>query len=304
MAKIIGIGETVLDIIFDDNNQPLSARPGGSVFNAMVSVARSGHAAEMISETGSDHVGDIICKFLRDNGISDACVKRNSGAASHLALAFLDSEKKANYQFYKNYAAQQIDFLTPDMAEGDFLLFGSFFAINRRLRPNVLHVLETARQAGALLFYDVNFRPNHSANAESLWPLIEENMRLAHIVKGSDEDFLNMLGTTDWRQAYADTIRPLCPYFICTRGKDGATLLTPDGETDIPAPHITPISTIGAGDSFNAGTLCGLIDAGVTVASTTQRDFAPTLAQAMQNGIAFATEVCQSLDNYIGGRGC
>lgn len=302
MAKIVGIGETVLDIIFDQDNQPLCARPGGSVFNAMVSVARSGHEAQMISETGADHVGDIICKFLRDNGISDACVKRNAGAQSHLALAFLDSEKKANYQFYKDYSSQQIDFITPSFATGDALLFGSFFAINKRLRPNVSHVLQTARQAGAMLFYDVNFRPTHSNEAASLWPLIEQNMRLAHIVKGSDEDIQNMLGTTDWRQAYADVIRPLCPFFICTQGKHGATLLSPDGEFSVDARHLTPVSTVGAGDSFNAGTLCGLIDAGATAEAASQPGFAKTIATAMQNGIDFASEVCQSLDNYIAPR--
>ena len=43
MPKVVGIGETVLDIVFDDGNQPLSAKPGGSVYNAMISVARAGH---------------------------------------------------------------------------------------------------------------------------------------------------------------------------------------------------------------------------------------------------------------------
>ena len=41
MRKIIGIGETVLDIIFKDG-QPIGAYPGGSTFNAMVSLGRDG----------------------------------------------------------------------------------------------------------------------------------------------------------------------------------------------------------------------------------------------------------------------
>ncbi|MCD7937105.1 MAG: carbohydrate kinase, partial [Tannerellaceae bacterium] len=34
MRKVIGIGETILDIIFS-NNQPYKAVPGGSVFNGL-----------------------------------------------------------------------------------------------------------------------------------------------------------------------------------------------------------------------------------------------------------------------------
>lgn len=69
MRKIIGIGETVLDIIFKDG-QPIGAYPGGSTFNAMVSLGRSGMNTTFISEVGSDRVGDFIRKFLIENGVN------------------------------------------------------------------------------------------------------------------------------------------------------------------------------------------------------------------------------------------
>ena len=59
MRKVIGIGETILDIIFR-NAQPSAAVPGGSVFNAIVSLGRMGVNVCFISETGNDHVGNII----------------------------------------------------------------------------------------------------------------------------------------------------------------------------------------------------------------------------------------------------
>ena len=67
MRKVIGIGETVLDIIFR-NEQPISAIPGGSTFNAIISLGRSGIETGFISETGNDRVGRNIIQFLRDNG--------------------------------------------------------------------------------------------------------------------------------------------------------------------------------------------------------------------------------------------
>ena len=56
MRRVIGIGETVLDIIFKDD-QPIGAVPGGSVFNSLISLGRSGVHAAFISETGNDRVG-------------------------------------------------------------------------------------------------------------------------------------------------------------------------------------------------------------------------------------------------------
>lgn len=299
MAQVIGVGETVLDIVFNSDHQPLSAKPGGSVYNAMISIARAGFPAAMITETGDDLVGSLIRTFLRDNGIDDSLVTVNAGCQSHLALAFLDEQKKANYEFYKNYQTQCVDFKVPTFSQGDFLLFGSYFAINPLLRPSILPLLTAARSQGALLYYDVNFRKTHQSEAEALWPTIAENMRLAHIVKGSDEDIAIMLGTDDWRRAYQEVIRPLCPYFICTKGGEGATLLHPGGEIPIPPVHIKPVSTIGAGDSFNAGTLCGLLKAGVSASDAESREFVDHLATSMVCGVQFATEVCLILDNYI-----
>ena len=53
MRKVIGIGETILDIIFR-GDRPSAAVPGGSVFNGIVSLARMGVQVGFISETGND----------------------------------------------------------------------------------------------------------------------------------------------------------------------------------------------------------------------------------------------------------
>ena len=76
MRKVIGIGETVLDIIFKDG-KPVGAVPGGSVFNGVISLGRSGVNASFISETGNDRVGESIILFAKENGVNaDQCVPR------------------------------------------------------------------------------------------------------------------------------------------------------------------------------------------------------------------------------------
>lgn len=75
MRKVIGIGETILDIIFK-NDQPHTAVPGGSVFNGLVSLGRLGVPVSFISEAGNDRVGDIILKFMEENHISTELIDR------------------------------------------------------------------------------------------------------------------------------------------------------------------------------------------------------------------------------------
>ena len=72
MRKVIGIGETVLDIIFKDG-KPTEAVPGGSTFNGIVSLGRAGVDVTFLTETGDDRVGvyayvvDVGCNLCIHN---------------------------------------------------------------------------------------------------------------------------------------------------------------------------------------------------------------------------------------------
>lgn len=296
MRKIIGIGETVLDIIFDGQNKPVSGRPGGSVYNALISLGRCGVKATFISEVGDDRVGGIITSFLEENHVDTDCVFVHGGMKSPLALAFLDENKNAQYSFYKDYKGQKLELKMPDINEDDIVLFGSYFALNSVLRAEVASFLKTAKAKGAILYYDVNFRPSHRHEVNDLLPVINENFDLADIVKGSDEDFEVMFGTTDWRSAYHSNVESHCKAFICTQGSKGATFIYGNKEISVAGQKITPVSTVGAGDSFNAGTLYGMMKHNIAQGQISD---AEAMSKAMSYGVMFATEVCQSLDNYV-----
>ncbi|MCE5225859.1 MAG: PfkB family carbohydrate kinase, partial [Porphyromonadaceae bacterium] len=112
MRKVIGIGETILDIIFKDN-QPHAAVPGGSVFNGLISLSRLGVSVLFISEIGNDRVGDIIGAFLEENNITTDYIDRFPDGKSPVSLAFLDDQNNANYIFYKDYPKQRLDVPLP-----------------------------------------------------------------------------------------------------------------------------------------------------------------------------------------------
>ena len=186
MRKVIGIGETVLDIIFR-GDQPIRAVPGGSAFNAMISLGRAGVPAAFISETGNDRVGQNVKNYLAANHVdaSGVCVFPDS--KSPLSLAFLDDQNNAEYIFYKDHPHDRLDFTYPEVGPDDVVLFGSYFAINPVVRPQVKTFFEYAKSRGAILYYDVNYRASHRNEVVKLTPNILENLEMADIVRGSDE---------------------------------------------------------------------------------------------------------------------
>ena len=257
MRRVIGIGETVLDILFK-NDQPQKAVPGGSTFNSIVSLGRAGVPSVMVTEVGDDHIGDMTCRYLTDNGVSAQYVCRHPGTKSHVTLAFLDEQNDAQYMFYKDHASAALDGQLPTINSHDVVLFGSFFAINPAIRPAVSRLLHEARDAGAWLYYDINFRKSHIADIPRVLSNIEENMRLSNLVRGSMEDFAYLYDLHDSDAIYA-RVKPFCIALILTDGARSIRVYTPEGCETYPVQPIATVSTVGAGDNFNAGYIYAML---------------------------------------------
>ena len=297
MRKIFGIGETILDIIFQ-NNQPYKAVPGGSVFNGLITLGRMGLPATFISELGNDRVGDIIRDLMQDSHLTTEFVDCFPNGKSPLSLAFLDEDKNAHYIFYKDYPAQRLEVPLPAIEPDDIFIFGSYYSLNPALRPRMVEFLQYARERKAILYYDPNFRKAHAHEAILLKPTVLENLEFADIVRGSDEDFQNLFGKTDTREVYQDHVKLYCDRLLSTRGANGVDLCTRQFTCHFDAPRIHSVSTIGAGDNFNAGILYGLLKYDI------RRDDLPdidmeTWGKIVRHGMDLAAEVCQSYDNYV-----
>ena len=299
MRKVIGIGETVLDIIFKDD-EPVSAVPGGSVFNALISLGRAGVNAALISETGNDHIGKKIIRFMESNGIDSSNVNVYAESKSPLSLAFLNEKNDAEYIFYKDHPHDQLDFIYPDIQPNDIVMFGSFYAINPVIRPQVAGLLEYAKNHGAILYYDVNFRASHSNEVMKITPNLLDNLEMADVVRGSNEDFSILFKHHDADSVYRTDISFYCHNFIYTQGSEPVEVRAEGGiNCQYPVGNTQTVSTIGAGDNFNAGFVYGLIKYGITkddIQRGLTREQWDKLVECAQ---MFSCECCKSLNNYI-----
>ena len=299
MRKVIGIGETILDIIFRDD-QPIGAVPGGSMFNGLISLGRSGVDTAFISETGNDRVGRRIISFLEDNHVDTSNISVYSEAKSPVSLAFLNESNDAEYIFYKDHPHDRLEFITPDIQPNDVVMFGSFYAINPVIRPQMLAFLQYAHEQGAILYYDVNYRASHLKDLVKVTANILENFELADIIKGSSEDFENMYNKTGADSVYRSQIDFYCKNFIYTQGAQPIEFRAQGGlAKQYPVAATQTVSTIGAGDNFNAGFVYGLLKYGVTRDMLHEGVDATIWDKVIAEAQQFAANVCGSINNSV-----
>ncbi len=296
MRKIYGIGETVLDIIFKDN-QPQAAKAGGSVLNSVVSMGRMKLPVSFISEYGLDDVGNLIDNFLKANGVNSSHVHRFSDGSTALALAFLDQKNDAHYSFYKDFPAKRLDVEFPVIYQDDIVQCGSFYAIWPEIREKFKQFIRSAKENGGLVLYDPNFRPTHLSELDTLKPMIVENMQMCSLLRGSDEDFKNIFGVNTPDAAW-EVVRNYCKCLVYTANVEGVYVRTPSFSGKFPVQKITPVSTIGAGDNFNAGMITSIYRNDIKkdeLENMGEKEWSKVITSA----VAFATHVCMSYENYI-----
>jgi fructokinase len=296
MRKIYGIGETVFDIIFKDGN-PQAAKAGGSVLNSMISLGRLGLPVSFISEYGLDNAGNLIDKFLKINGVDTRFVNRYQKGNTTISLAFLDEKNDAHYNFYKDHSDKRFDIDFPLFSSDDILQFGSFYAIWPEIREEFKKLIMDAAESNALVLYDPNFRKTHASELISLKPMILENMEMANIVRGSKEDFEEIFGVKSPNEAWK-VIKNYCKCLVYTVNTEGVFVFTPHFSGEFPVKKIEPVSTIGAGDNFNAGVITAIYRNNILRDDLLKLE-EPEWLNIITTATAFATHVCLSIDNYL-----
>ena len=296
MKRIYAIGESLVDIIFS-NNQPQAAKAGGAMLNTTVSLGRIGLPAALITEFANDNVGKLISDFLETNGVDTSYVFRFTNGKTALALAFLDEKNNAHYTFYKDYPANRLDIQMPSINANDFLLYGSIYSVTKEIRPNFMKIINMARENGAFIIYDPNFRKAHAAELEEHRPLIMENLKKATVVRGSDEDFMNIFGAENADKAWK-IVGEYSKCIVYTASSEKVCVRSKNYSGDFPVQKIKPVSTIGAGDNFNAGLITSFYTGNIKP-SDIETMGKSGWEKVVATAVDFASNVCMSYDNYI-----
>jgi fructokinase len=256
--RTLVIGESLIDVVSRPDGSA-QEHVGGSPANVAVGLARLGHDVGLATMIGRDERGTRIADLLDGEGVvlTDGSVGRRT---TSVATSTLDATGAATYSFDLSWeldAGQPLDGLA-------HVHTGSIAGTLEPGASAVLSILQNAR-AGATISYDPNARPSLMGDPHDVRAKMEQLIGLSDVVKASDEDVAWLYDGAP----LSDILRLwglLGPTLVVvTRGDKGAVIgLSTTGElSSIDAPAVEVRDTVGAGDSFMAGLLSGLLDAGL-----------------------------------------
>jgi fructokinase len=255
--RTLVIGESLIDVV-ERPDGCTQEHVGGSPANVAVGLARLGHDLTFATLVGNDDRGARIASYLEGEGISLA-----EGSVGKLptsvATSTLNATGAAAYSFDLAW-----ELPGPSLEGVAHVHTGSIAAT---LEPGASAVLATIQRARprATISYDPNVRPSLMGDPHEVRAKIEALIGLSDVVKASDEDIAWLYDGAP----ISDLLRlwgQLGPALtVVTRGGRGAVVgLSIGGElTSVDAPAVRVADTVGAGDSFMAGLLSGLLDAGL-----------------------------------------
>jgi fructokinase len=257
---IVVAGEALIDLIAVDHEGGYQAVVGGSPANVAVGLARLDHPTRLLARLSGDPFGQRIRAHLTANQV-DLSLAVRANEPTSLAVATVDGDGVAAYAFYLNGTAdwQWTTGELPPLTQDVRAIHSGSLALAIPPGADVLERLLAA--ATMTVSIDLNLRPRIVGDAERERDRIERQLRLADLVKASEEDlsFAYPQQTVDevarsWQAAGVSCA-------VVTLGSRGAYLLAPDGKAyEAPAQATTVVDTVGAGDAFTAGLLTALSD--------------------------------------------
>ncbi len=256
--RVLVVGEALIDAV-ERSGAAAVEHVGGSPANVAFGLAALDHEVSLATWIGRDDRGRRIAEACRTFGAS--LVEGSDGAErTSVATAVLDENGAASYEF-------DITWKVPPLLGFDSVGHVHTGSIAAVLEPGGSQVLDAVRRARAAttVSYDPNMRPTLMGSADEVRGRVEALVALADVVKASDEDIAWLYPD----QFVPDVLRhwgTLGPALsVVTRGSEGAlfALYNAGAVVTHPAFDAEVADTVGAGDSFMAGLLSGLLDAGL-----------------------------------------
>lgn len=255
-----------MTLVYPDPSSPLEDAAsfrmhiGGAESNLALYLASLGHSTGWLSRVGDDPFGRRMISELQHYGVDTSSVVVDPGAPT--AVYFKDPTPQGTQVYYyrRGSAASRMD--ASDIERTNFSgvrvvhLSGITPGLSATCAAMVDHAINTARDHGALVSFDVNYRSGVWDTERAAPALAELSQRADVVLVGRDE------AETLWGTVTPDDIAgylDLPGTLVVKDGDVGATEFNAGADTFVPAIPVTVVEPVGAGDAFAAGYLSRLI---------------------------------------------
>jgi fructokinase len=254
--SIVVGGEALVDLVAGGEGAELVAHLGGGPFNCARTLGRLEQPVAYLGRLSTDRFGTQLREQLREDAVSLEMVVDTEDPTT-LALAEVDEQGAATYRFYSG--GTSVPGLTPEDALAalppsvEMVHVGTLGLVFEPIADALEAVVEHA--SGALVMVDLNVRPLAIHDAAGYRARIARLLPHTHVVKASDDDLAWLHAERGEVEAARALLDAGPTVVLLTRGGAGVTVVTADGETDVPAMKVEVVDTIGAGDAFGGGFL-------------------------------------------------
>lgn len=285
-------GEALIDMLprkTEGGEAGFAPYPGGSVFNTAVAAARLGLKTGFFSGLSNDLFGQRLAAVLTASGVDHSLAARSDRPTT---LAFVTlTDGQASYAFYDENTAGRLlsDADLPALPEEVSAVF--FGGISLAVEPcaDAYATLAQRSSAGRLVMLDPNIRPGFIADEARFRARMEAMLAVSDVVKISDEDMAWLLGDGALPDLAAGILAKGPSLVLVTQGADGVTAYSAGAPCHVDAKRVEVVDTVGAGDTFNAGFLAGLNDAGMMTKAAVRAGLsAEVLTRALDLGVSAA----------------
>jgi ribokinase len=242
VERLPGEGETVM-------GSRLERFAGGKGANQAVAAARAGATVFFAGAVGSDDFGNQAVLGFEKDGLDLKYLKRLDGIPSGTALIAVDHKGKNQIIVIPGTNAHVFP---ADLEPIDFTQFGIVVFQLEIPHETVWAGLRKAKEAGCITI--LNPAPADDIPVE-VFPYMD------YLIPNEHE--LALIAGAGSLEEQAATVRARgVEHLVVTLGKDGACCFGPDGRTDVPAPDLPVVDTVGAGDCF-VGVFAALLNRGM-----------------------------------------
>ncbi len=274
---IICFGEALIDFHAQaparaDAAPAFVPHPGGAPANVAVAAARLGSPCAFAGMLGTDMFGDMLLAALSKAGVDTRAVRRTDAANTALAFVALDAQGERSFSFYRPPAADLLfrsgDFDAGLLDTAAVFHAGSCSLTEAPIAETTLAGMRRAREAGALVSFDMNLRPALWPRDADPAPRLWQALALAHLVKLSAVEMDFLAADAGSEAAARERLRQGgTRILLVTDGDAPLRWFARDAAGTLPVHAVRVIDSTGAGDAFVGGLLHGLLETGGTPAA-------------------------------------
>jgi fructokinase len=267
--KVLCIGEALIDMICTDRGSRLAdgqnflKKAGGAPANVAAAIAALGGHVDMAAKVGKDPFGQHLIDLMSEMGVNTKWVIQDPNAFTTFAFVSLMEDGERDFYFNRGADGQlsMADLAGLNLKEYAIVHFGSATGfLPGPLQATYIDLLNQAKEAGALISFDPNYRhllfPN---NTESFITQSWHYIEACDFFKLSDEEAILITGLDTVDAAAAALRTKTNAVFAITLGKEGTLLSTSHGTEIISSIPITAVDATGAGDAFVGAVLYQLL---------------------------------------------